>query len=210
MENLVQQVNFYHLSLKPKKTSFSAKTMLMMSGVVVVALVVISAVSVIQTKNIESKLQAQKAEKNDLNDSLEQAKTKLKPREKSQLLSAQKSRVETELKDARRLSAIIRSEADKNNKLYSDYFRGLAQTTIQGLWLRQITISDGSNAFGLSGNTTKPELVPRLLQQLSDLAVFQGTNFNKVLFKRDMDNPETGISFELTTSKQEEDSADAG
>jgi len=210
MENLVQQVNFYHLSLKPKKTSFSAKTMLMMSGVVVVALVVISAISVIQTKNIESKLQAQKAEKNDLNDSLEQAKTKLKPPEKSQLLSAKKSRVETELKDARRLSAIIRSEADKNNKLYSDYFRGLAQTTIQGLWLRQITISDGSNAVGLSGNTIKPELVPRLLQQLSDLAVFQGTNFNKVLFKRDMDNPETGISFELTTSKQEEDSADAG
>jgi len=210
MENLVQQVNFYHLSLKQKKTSFSAKTMLMMAGIAVLALVVISAISVFQTRDIENKLQAQMAEKNDLKDSLEQAKVNLKPREKSQLLTAKKSRIEKNLKDARRLSAIIRSEADKNNKRYSDYFRGLAQTTIQGLWLRQITISDGSNAFGLSGNTLKPELVPRLLQKLSDLTVFQGTSFNKVLFKRDAEKPETGVSFELTTSKQEEDSADAG
>ncbi|NNJ92490.1 MAG: hypothetical protein HKP55_12520 [Gammaproteobacteria bacterium] len=210
MENLVQQINFYQLSLKPKKTSFSAKTMLMMAGIAVLGLVAISAISIFQTKDIEDELQAQMSEKNSLKDSLEEAKIALKPREKSHLLTARKSRIENNLKDARRLSAIIRSETAKNNKLYSDYFRGLAQTTIQGLWLQRITISDGSNEFGLSGNTLKPELVPRLLQKLSELSVFQGTSFNKVLFKRDLDEPENGINFELTTSKLEEGSADAG
>ena len=210
MENLVQQINFYHLSLKPKKTSFSAKTMLMMAAIAVLGLLLISVISVLQTKDIENSLQAQIAEKNSLKDNLEEAKTGLKPREKSNLLAARKSRVEKNLKDARRLSVIISSETAKNNKLYSDYFRGLAQTTIQGLWLQRITITDGSNEFGLSGNTLKPELVPRLLQNLSDLSVFQGTSFNKVLFKRDLDNPENGVSFELTTGKPEEDSADAG
>jgi len=210
MENLVQQINFYHLSLKPKKTSFSAKTMLMMAGLAILGLLVISVISVLQTKDIEDALQAQIAEKNHLKDNLEEAKTGLKPREKSHLLSARKSRIEKDLQDARRLSAIIRNETIKNNKLYSDYFRGLAQTTIRGLWLQRITISEGSNAIGLSGNTLKPELVPRLLQNLSGLSVFQGTSFNKVLFKRDLDNPENGVSFELTTQKQEEGAADAG
>ena len=210
MENLVQQINFYQLSLKPKKTLFSAKTMLLMMGIALLGLAVISAISVFQTKTIEDKLKAQVVEKDRLKENLEEAKAGLTPREKSHLLTARKARIDKNLKDARRLSAIIRSESAKNNKLYSDYFRGLAQTTIQGLWLQQITISDGSNEFGLSGNTLRPELVPRLLQNLSDLSVFQGTSFNKVLFKRDTENPENGVSFELTTSKQEQEAADAG
>jgi hypothetical protein len=210
MANLVQQVNFYHLSLQSKKVSFSAATMLLMIFIALLGLILVSSIAVFQTRNIEAALQALENDKNLLLSSLEETKNSLKPRQKSHLLAAKRGSVEKNLKDARRMAAIIRNETNKNSKLYSDYFRGLAQTTIQGLWLRRITVTGGSNEFGLSGEALKPELVPQLLQSLSKLTVFKGISFSKVLFFRNEEKPQQGISFELTTSKPEEVSEDAG
>lgn len=210
MGSMIQQINFLSSSLKPKKQPFSAFTMLIMTAIAVMVMVLFSLYAYKQTLDLQANLDALTAQKEAMQTRLDRAKETLKPREKNQLLSAEQLKLEGNLHAARRLAALMRTELGSQGKPYSAYFRGLAESTLQGLWLKQLAISHGGQNLNLSGETLQPELLPRLLQTLSSQEVFKGQNFNNVLMSREQEEGSRKILFELKTESKEVEQNDAG
>jgi len=210
MGGMTQQINFLHSSLKPKKQPFSAITMLAMTGIAVLVMGLFTLYGYKQTLDLQANLDELAGQKQAMQVRLDQAKETLKPREKNQLLMAKQLRLEGDLHAARRLAALLRTELGSQGEPYSAYFRGLAESTLQGLWLKHLAISHGGQSLNLSGETLQPELLPRLLQTLSSQEVFKGHNFNNVMMSRELDEETRKILFELKTELNEAEQNDAG
>ena len=210
MGDMTQQINFLHSSLKPKKQPFNAVTMSIMTGIAVLVMTLFTLYGYKQTLDLQSNVDELTTQKNAMQTRLDRARETLKPREKDQLLTAQQLRLEGDLHAARRLAALLRTELGSQGDPYSAYFRGLAESTLQGLWLKQLVISHGGQSLNLTGETLQPELLPRLLQTLSSQKVFKGHNFNNVLMSREQDEKSRKVLFELKTNLNETEQNDAG
>lgn len=210
MGSMIQQINFLNSSLKPKQQPFNVTTILIMTGIAVLVMTLFTLYGYKQSFDLQTNLDELTAQAETMQMRMEEAKQTLKPREKSQLLVAKQLRLENDLHAARRLAALLRTELGSQGEPYSAYFRGLAVSTLQGLWLKQLAISHGGQRLNLSGETLEPELLPRLLQTLSSQKVFKGHNFNNVQMSREQDEGTRKIRFELKTQFKEAGPNDAG
>ena len=209
MAGMIQQVNFYYPALKPQKKPFDAAAMLIMITVVVVALSALSVYSYKQSRDLENDVAHLTAKKQFLVDELERAKVRLKPREKNQLLISRQLKLQKDIQSAQRLAYLLRTQIETQDKPYSDYFRGFASTTRQGLWLNQLRLTDGGSTLAFAGETLQPELVPQLLQGLSRLETFKGISFSNLQMSREETENAQKVLFELKTrvKKAEDDNA---
>lgn len=211
MDKLIQQVNFYQPIFRREKKPFSAVTVAINTGIAVFLMLLASLYSIYQLNEIQQRVDVLEQRKQTLVSQLDELKKTLKPRTANHLLTSKKEKLAGDLRDARRLFRLLDAEVSDVDQLYSAYFRGLAEVGVNGLWLKDLEISQGGEFLSLSGQTLKPELVPRLLQSLQNKAVFAGHSFGKVQMNRESNEEfERAILFHLETLKAEEVKNDAG
>ena len=211
MDKLIQQVNLYQPIFKQQRQPFSAGVMAVNIGIAALLMLAATLYAMYQLHDLEKGTVALEQQKQQLQLQLDAVKARLKPRKLNQLLVAQKDKMATDLKDARRLSRLLASEIEDQGRPYSVYFRGLAESSIDGLWLEQLKISQGGELLSLSGSALRPELVPRLLQSLKDKEAFAGHSFGEVQMLRNKDAAlDHAVKFELKTQSAAGEQADAG
>lgn len=76
---------------------------------------------------------------------------------------------------------------------FSAYLEGLARRPVPGLWLTRINLERGGEHIGLQGVSTKPEHIPRLLQNLAIEPVYQGSKFD--VLELNSNNQPDGLLF---------------
>ena len=211
MDKLIQQVNLYQPIFRRQRPPFSAGVMASYIAIAAGMLLLVTLFSVFQLNELQDSTNALDEKRQQLQTQLDAVKAKLKPREPNHLLESQKDRLAADLRNARRLFRLLSHEMEDQGKPYSAFFRGLAESSVEGLWLKQLGISKGGQALSLSGHTLKPELVPRLLQALKKQPVFDGHSFGKVQMNRSAGaGNDEGVMFHLQTSDVEGGQADAG
>ncbi len=211
MDKLIQQVNLYQPVFRRKREPFSAGVMSVIISIAAAFLLMATFFSLYQVQEMKQRADLVEQKNRDMLEKLEELREKLQPREVNRLLVAQKDNLEIDLRDARRLSRMLDFEMQENMPPYSAYFRGLAETSVEGLWLKQLQISQDGEFLSLSGHTLKPELVPRLLQLLKNKPVFDGHSFGEVQMTREQDNGlDRAVMFHLQTISTSEEQANAG
>lgn len=93
-------------------------------------------------------------------------------------LEAEVERLETTHRAKVALLQALTQDQIGNEAGFSAHFEGLARRQVEGLWLTKIDLGDGGARLGLEGATVRPELVPQLIQSLSQEPVFEGTQFD--------------------------------
>jgi hypothetical protein len=204
MDGVIQQVNFYQPGLKKQKLVFSASAMLIVIGILSVLLLVTSLFSYKQNHDHQKLVQEKQYQKDLFKEKLEEARGKLKPREKSQLLLKQirdKRQAYTEIKKVKNMldSVLIQSDS-----LYSGYFEALARSHVPGLWLTQIKVDNAGEAMLLSGNAMSGEKIPGLLLKLNGQKAFENSSFETVQIQEDEQT--NLLAFTLETRTEEADS----
>ncbi len=79
---------------------------------------------------------------------------------------------------------------------FAEHLQGLGRQHINGMWFTEIQLQQGGKQLALTGQTRKPEIVPRYIQNLGREPVFEGHQFR--VFR--MHVPETEkqlLEFEL-------------
>lgn len=93
----------------------------------------------------------------------------------------------------------------KRNTKFSDYLATIANASIQGAWLTQITISDNGEKIALRGRAIKATDVQQLVEQLNHQPLFAGKFFTvrELLHETAVnENNQANLSFYIATKEK--------
>ena len=89
-----------------------------------------------------------------------------------------------------RALTLLQDGAVGGTKGFSAQLAALARHPMEGLWLRQITVSDLTGSMSLAGEAVDPDRVPRYLRALATEPVLTGLRFDSLVIER----PEAGAT----------------
>lgn len=181
----LQQVNLYQDELREIKLNYSFEILLKLSGIIIVALSMLSGFKYYQLQQDQITL----AEINKKNDILKTEKQKIEQSKgkKDTGLTQKITEKTKELANKQKVVQILTQDKFGNTNGFSGYLSGLARQRLEGLWLTNLSISGGGGNIALNGSTLKADLLPKYLQRLSAEKAFSGITFQKFLMGRDAD-----------------------
>jgi len=84
---------------------------------------------------------------------------------------------------------------------FSGYLKAFSEKAMNGIWLTGFSLQDSGNYIGFKGRATDADLVPRLIEGLSQEIVFHGRTFQ--VFKLNVDPENKRLDFLLETNPNE-------
>ncbi len=197
-----QEINLYQPIFRKQKKVFSAIALLQASAAVIIGLVLVYAFGLWRVEVLDGELAALKEQRVAASRRIESLTRQLPEKKKSLELEAQVQRLVRDLQRRRQVEDLLTSGAYGNRRGFSEHLAGLARQHIDGLWLKNLEISEATKDVGLSGSALHPELVPRYVQRFSAEPALAGMRFQTLRMER----PETArsrVDFELRTVKAE-------
>ncbi len=199
---MIQQINLYQPMFRHERRVFSAKAMLACAGIMILGLSLLYGYGRWQVGLLADEVAGLNTQADAARQTLAGLDKRLPKRGKSKLLLTELGRLGKELGEKRRVVAAISEGAVGQRRGFSAYFEGLARQRVEGLWLRNIEISQGGKALSLRGSALRPELVPVLVERLSREAVFAGLQFHTLELER-APGDSAVFDFRLSTVKAE-------
>jgi Tfp pilus assembly protein PilN len=99
-------------------------------------------------------------------------------------LQARIQRLSAQLTAREHALALLQSGAVGSTSGFSMQLAALARHPMEGLWLRQITVSDLTGSMSLAGEAIDPDRVPRYLRALATERVLAGLRFDRLAIER--------------------------
>ncbi len=199
---MIQQINLYQPMFRHERRVFSAKAMLACAGLIILGLGLLYGYGRSQVGLLADEVAGLNAQAEVARQTLAGLEQRLPKRGQSKLLLAELGRLDKELGQKRRVVAALSEGVAGQRGGFSVYFEGLARQRVEGLWLRNIEISQGGKALSLQGSALRPELVPVLVERLSREAVFGGLQFHTLELER-AQGDSIIFDFRLSTVKAE-------
>src|SRR5690606_5643240 len=118
--------------------------------------------------------------KKNLNVNLVQTKSSLSSEQERKRLTLQLQRQQSLQQTRQKMYTTLSALQHGEQVGFSSYLRGLTQHDVEGIWLTHIIINAGGEHIGLQGHAFKAQLVPALLQSLSQDNTFKGKSFEQL------------------------------
>lgn len=198
----LQQVNFYRDELKAQKLNYSAAMLLQLSLFLIVVFSAVTAFQTYQQKQQQLILTAKQQKQKMLIANLKKLQEEFSNRKRDTTLSKRITEKTKELVNKKKVLGILSKDEFGNTTGFIEHVSGLARQRIDGLWLTQIRIASGGTDVALHGITSKPALLPKYLQRLSEEKVFAGTEFKSLLMAR-QEKKKKWLDFSLQNKKSD-------
>ncbi len=197
-----QEINLYQPIFRKQKKVFSSIALLQASGAVLLGLVLVYGYGHWRVQVLDGELAGLQEQRAAASRRLDNLSRQLPEQKKSVMLEAEVRRLVRDLQLRAQVEELLTSGAYGNRRGFSGHLAGLARQRVDGLWLKNLEISEASQDVGLAGSALHPELVPRYVQRFSEEPALAGMRFQTLRMER----PESGIprvDFELRTTKTE-------
>ncbi|MDJ0892362.1 MAG: hypothetical protein QNK18_14385 [Gammaproteobacteria bacterium] len=193
-----QEINLYQPIFRKQKKVFSSVALLQASGVVFLGLLMVYAFGLWRVQVLDDELVSLKDQRSAAARRLENLSRQLPEKSRSALLEAEVQRLARDLQRRRKVEELLTSGAYGNREGFSEHLAGLARQHIDGLWLKNLEISEASKDVGLVGSALHPELVPQYVQRFSAEPALAGMRFQTLRMERP-DTSRSRVDFELRT-----------
>lgn len=170
-----QQINLFNEQFEQKTQRFTARTMAIGSGVVVLGLAGAALHAHMQAADLQRDLDAGAARLDKVQKRLAGVTADYPARRKDPTLDGELAEANGQLDALHRVSDTIRRGDLGNTRGYAEYFRALARQRVEGLWLTGVSIGGAGQDFGVRGRALDPALVPGFLGRLRNEQIMQGT-----------------------------------
>ncbi|MCP1728098.1 hypothetical protein J2T60_002098 [Natronospira proteinivora] len=200
-----QNINLYQPIFRRQRKVFSAETMLMMLGLLILGLALMTVWSQWRYAQMAERvdhLQNQETEALARLSSLEET---LPPREESPALrrAVQDSEAERAVKE--QALNVLRNGELGQQQGFSRYLEALGRQRIDPVWLTHISLEEGGQHISLRGRTRQAEQMPIYLQRLSDEPSYAGTDFRTLRMDRaELSEGGSVLEFRLSTRPDED------
>lgn len=169
-----QQINLFNDLFEQKQQRFSAKTMALAAGVLVLGIAGMGGYASMRVNALQREADAGAAQLDKAQKRLAAVGADFAPRRSDETLAGQLGEAETRLAALRRVSDLIARGGIGNPQGYAEYFRALARQRVDGLWLTGVRIGGAGQDIGVRGRALDPALVPGFLGRLRNEPVMQG------------------------------------
>jgi hypothetical protein len=169
-----QQINLFNPAFEQKKQLFTAATMALAVGVLVLGLAGMGVYARLRVASLQREADAGAARLEQVQKRLAGVSAEFAPRQKDPQLAAELLDAEAQLGGLRRVSGIIAHGDLGNTQGFAEYFRALARQRVEGLWLTGVNIGAAGQDLGVRGRALDPALVPGFLGRLRNEQVMQG------------------------------------
>ena len=174
-----QQINLYSPIFRRQRKYFSAQTMAVSIGVVLIGVAALSVYARMQVAALETQAAQTAKQLKARIDQLQAATADKSGEERRKAVEAQVKTAEEQLRTSQQIAAAIESSAG-DARGFSGYVRALARQTVNGVWLTSINIDFEGEGLSLAGAALRPELVPDYIDRLRREEIFKGKSFGRL------------------------------
>ena len=125
-----------------------------------------------------------------------------KPTKKNDELETEMKQLSAKIETNNKLIAVLQNQSQGNTSGFSKYLEDLAYQYLENVWLTKINLRAGGTAITLTGKTSQPDLVPRLITILTKKSAFQQVYFQQVRLERVDEKQSQSFTFVLDTASQ--------
>jgi len=194
-----QQINFYQDGFRFAQQVFGAKTLLIGSGVIIVAMLVIYVFAVHKLSSVTSELQVVTGQEKAVAERLQNLRPTITAISGEKNLSEQLEDTTDLLREKELVLSLVRGSTLGDARGFSRHLRSLARQDTDGLWLTHISLSALGDKTQLQGQALRAELVPVYLQSLAEETPFAEQRFHQF----QIDGPEEpagrNVTFSMTS-----------
>jgi hypothetical protein len=169
-----QQINLFNPVFLQQKRVFSANTMAICLGVLMLGLAGLGVAAKWRVATLQAEANAGAARLEKAQKRLAAVAVEFAPRQKDATLDGQLARAQSELAALKEVSGVITRGELGNTQGYAEYFRALARQSMEGLWLTGVSVGGAGLDLGVRGRALDPALVPAYLGRLRNEQVMQG------------------------------------
>ncbi len=196
-----QQINLYQDILLEKPEPLLAKPALLLLTGVFAVLALLGSYYYHQVRSLEDRLLQMQGSEKQATARIAELAAKFPPKT-DPLLGERISRVERRLAGQKEaLKFFSRQDAKGNEKILVS-LEGLARTSLNGLWLRRVSLQHHGQSISLAGTTVQVEDVPRYLELLGTRNIFGGQVFSRLQLKR-LETNAGQVDFELDSARSD-------
>ena len=199
MSDRRQQIDLYQRKFHKTKVDFSARLLVQMSLLLVLALFATSFFTSRHDAGLQRKADSLEQHAQNLRRQIYELGQSNKPGKKDSKV-VRIAELKENRNTSKRVLGSLRKQSESTNRPFSSYFEGLARRTLDGLWLQDIFISQGGQSILLAGNTYKADLIPQLIKELKNEPAFQGITFRSAsVSEQDSKAGKNALGFSLLT-----------
>ncbi len=197
-----QQINFYRSGFHIAQQIFGATTLLIGSGVIMLAMVVAFGFALYKLSSIDGELQIVRNQETAAIERLQNLRPTISAaggaKNWSELLDA----ATLSLREKELVLSLVRGSALGDTQGFSRYLVSLARQDTDGLWLTHIGLSALGDKTRLEGQALRAELVPAYLQSLAEEPPFAEQRFHQ--FQIDGPEERTGgiVTFSMDSDAE--------
>lgn len=173
---IVQEINLYQDRFKPRKLWFSALQSVILLGALMLLLMVSSywyQHRYTQAEQQQSQLQQQKTA---ANQQLDEIRKRLERLLADNQIEQQIQKVSKDIAIRKHMIDFVANNQFGSGKGFSDNLRALSEFRVNGVWLNEISLSEGD--MKLSGSSLRAENVPEYFNQFRRRDMFEGRLFD--------------------------------
>jgi len=186
-----QQVNFFRDEFKKKVIFLSSLQIVMVSGAFVVVFSIFTVVQMSMMDAMEKNADVALNQKQRMSDQLETLEASFVEPKEDPALRLKIANINENVKSKKVLVNFLGGKSSKKTFSFSSVMNGLAEKSINGVWLTEFSIKTDGNHYRLVGNTQHPDLIPRYIDSLKTSETLMGTSFS--LF--DLERAEKGSDY---------------
>jgi Tfp pilus assembly protein PilN len=179
-----QQINLYQPSFSEERKLFSALTVAITLGLVLIALAGFSAHAYWGVAKLEREVALLREQHAQQESRLAQAGELQAARAQPAEIEARIKQLTAALSNRTRALEILQSGAAGQTSGFGARLEALARRHVDGLWLDVLVLSGANGSMSLSGATVDADLVPVYLHNLARETVLNGTRFDDFVIER--------------------------
>jgi len=169
-----QQINLFNPEFLQKKKIFTANTMAIALGVLVLGLVSVGVAARVRVAGLQAQADSGAAQLEKTQKRLVSVTAEFTPKKEDPHLAEELSLAQGELAGLKEVAGVIERGELGDKQGYAEYFRALARQSTEGLWLTGVRIEGAGLDIGVRGRAMDPAMVPGFLGRLRNERVMQG------------------------------------
>lgn len=176
---MYQQINFYQSEFRREQQIFSAATLLMACGAIMLAMLLTYAIATQKLNSIESTLQIVSSQEAAAVERLEKIRPIITALSGEKTWTERLDTATHSLEEKQLVLSLVQGSTLGNTQGFSRHLRSLALQDTDGLWLTQIRLSALGDNTRLEGKALRADLVPAYLQSLAEEPPFATQRFHQ-------------------------------
>ncbi len=198
-----QNINLYQPMFRRQEKLFSAQTMMIGLGILLVGMGLIQMWSAHGLSRLEQRLADLQAEETEALARLEAIEEQFPAPVPSPALERRVAQAERERDTKQRALEVLDTGDLGNLDGFSRHVAGLARQRIEPVWLTRVRLDEGGNHMRLEGHALEADRVPVWVQELAEEEVFTDLEFRRLRMEQDVDaRGRPVLKFRLNTRRE--------